>query len=116
VSDQKSSENKKFINKIRRGILKMLYDYFKEVPYAAIELRQISEECEVSAKELNWNIVYLEKCGLVELAKSFPDPPFVSPSAVITAEGIDLVEDEFEFEKRFPINQGDEKKHENKFC
>ena len=80
-----------------------MYEYFKDVPYASIELRQIAEDCGINAKELNWNIVYLEKCGFVELAKSDSLPPFVSPSAVITAGGIDIREDENRFESKFPI-------------
>ena len=87
---------------IRRCILTTLYHYFKKVPYAAIELTQIAEDCRIDAGELNWNIVYLEKSELVELAKSHADPPFVSPSAVITAKGIDLIEDDDQFNTRFP--------------
>jgi len=54
------------------------------------------------AKAMNWNLVYLEKCGLVELAKAFDSPPFVACSAAITAAGIDLVEDPAAFRRRFP--------------
>ena len=80
----------------------MLYETFKEYPYAAVELRQIAEECHTDSKALNWNIVYLEKCGYVELSKSFASPPYIASSASITAEGIDLVEHESEFNRRFP--------------
>ena len=106
MSKQKVSGNEgKPIYRIRRCVLSILYEYFKEVPYATIELSQISKDCRVSPKELNWNMVYLEKCGFVELAKSYTEPPFVSPSVVITAEGIELLEDENKFDKRFPMDQ-----------
>ncbi len=95
-------------HRIRRRLMRALYDFFREFPYATMELRQLSEDCRVQPKDLNWNIVYLEKCGLVELAKSYAEPPFVSPSAVITAEGIELIEDEYQFDRRFPEHQQEE--------
>jgi len=86
---------------LRRCILKRLYEIFKEYPYAVIEPRQIEEDCQTNSKELNWNLVYLEKCGYVELGQSIEAPPYIACSASITAEGIDLVEDEDEFYRRF---------------
>lgn len=97
---------------IRRCLMSALYGFFKEYPYATMELRQLSEDCGVGPKELNWNIVFLEKCGLVELAKSYAEPPFVSPSAVITAEGIELIEDEYRFDQRFPHHQAEGTEHD----
>lgn len=88
---------------IRRCILRVLYEYFKDFPYATIELVQIADDCGVAAKELNWNMVYLEKSGYVELAKSDAVPPFIAPAAVITAKGIDLIEDKAMFDARFPV-------------
>jgi hypothetical protein len=109
MADEKTSGNAaKPFYRIRRCILTTLYRYFKEVPYAAIELSQIAEDCHVIPAELNWNIVYLEKSGFVELAKSHAEPPFVSPSAAITAEGINLVEEDNQLDKRFPQEQKDE--------
>jgi len=55
--------------------MEMLYRTFKEHPYQAVELKQIDMECCVNPKELNWNIVYLEKCGYVELGKSHDSAP-----------------------------------------
>jgi len=66
-----------------------------------VELSQIKEECHTNTRDLNWNIVYLEKCGYIELSKSFSCPPFIASSAIITAKGIDIVEDENGFYKRF---------------
>lgn len=104
ISENKSPEIKeKSFHQIRRCILNMLYEMFQETPYATIELIEISEKCSISPKQLNWNIVYLEKCGFVELAKSYESPPFISPSAMITADGIDLIENESAFDKKFPL-------------
>jgi hypothetical protein len=88
--------------KVRRCIMLMLYDIFKEYPYAVVELRQIEENCRTSTKEVNWNLVYLEKCGYVELGKAIESPPYIASTATLTSEGIDLIENEIDFNRRFP--------------
>lgn len=90
---------------IRRCILQALYEYFKDFPYATIELVQIADDCDIVPRELNWNMAYLEKSGYVELAKSDAVPPFIAPAAVITARGIDLIEDKTLFDTRFPVDK-----------
>ena len=102
TSEKRHSSHAEPHIKLRRRILKRLYELFTEHPYATVELVQIAEECNANAKELNWNIVYLEKCGYVELSKSYASQTYIASSATITAEGIDLVEDENEFNRRFP--------------
>ena len=87
---------------LRRCILKNLYDFFRAYPFGLAELRTIEETCQSDSEWLNWNIVYLEKCGYVELDKSMDCPPYVSCTAVITARGIDLVENIQKFDKKFP--------------
>jgi hypothetical protein len=47
-------------------------------------------------------MVYLEKCGLVELGKGYDAPPYIAAAASISAAGIDLVEDPPSFGRRFP--------------
>lgn len=96
-----SEENRPFIH-LRRRILEYLYGLFKKYPYAAIELGEIAESCQTTAEELNWNVVYLEKCGWVELAKSIPSPPYVACAVALTASGIDLLENTEELNRRFP--------------
>lgn len=81
--------------------MKTLYEMFKEYPYAQMEPGQIMELCRTDAKELNWNLVYLEKCGYLELGRSFDNPPFIACSVALTAHGIDLVENEDEYGLRF---------------
>ena len=92
--------------KLRRCILSILYEIFKEYPYAVVEPRQLEEDCCVSVAEINWNMVYLEKCGLVELGKSIECPPYIASSISLTAGGIDLIEDDIEFNRRFPDEVG----------
>ena len=88
--------------RLRRCILSRLYELFKKFPYAAIELKQIEEDCRIEANEINWNMVYLEKCGFIELGKSIENPPYIASSVSLTAGGIDLIESEDEFNQRFP--------------
>jgi hypothetical protein len=90
--------------KLRRCILQSLYSFFKEFPYGSMEVRHMIESCETDTQTLNWNLVYLEKCGYIELDKSPDCPPYVTCTATITAVGIDLVEDEAEFSSKFSID------------
>ena len=87
---------------LRRCILMTLYDVFKVFPYAVVEPSQLEEDCCSSTAEVNWNMVYLEKCGFVELGKAVESPPYIASSITLTAGGIDLIEDEVEFNRRFP--------------
>jgi len=85
----------------RRCIMMQLYDLFRKVPLAPVELRGLAESCRVEARELNWNIVYLEKKGWLTLSHDINCPPYVSCYAELTGAGIDLVEDTVGFEKQF---------------
>ena len=105
TANQSNSSTDHF--KLRRCILERLYDIFKEYPYATVELKQIEEACQTDAKALNWNLVYLEKCGFVELGKSIECPPYIASSATLTAKGIDLIEDQAEFKRLFSEKQPD---------
>lgn len=89
--------------RLRRSILEMLYQKFQEFPYGSVELLQIAEESGAEAKTLNWNIVYLQKCGYVELGGSYDCAPYVAASVTITAAGIDLVEDRDRLRRRFTL-------------
>ena len=89
---------------LRRCIILHLYNCFKEVPYASIELREFENICDVNVKDLNWNMVYLEKCGYIELSKSSENLGYIAVSADISAKGIDLVENIDLFNQRFPEN------------
>lgn len=90
---------------VRRSIMVTLYRVFQENPYLAVELSEIDEECGTDPKTLNWNIVYLEKCGYVELGKSHDSAPYIAPFASLTATGIDLVENRTRFNDRFPLKK-----------
>ena len=87
---------------LRKQVMGYMYAMFQKVPYAAVELEQIATECGTTARELNWNLVYLERSGYVEMSRSGESHPYVACSIVLTAAGIDLIEDRPEFRKRFP--------------
>ena len=100
IGPQNSDKQQWF--RLRRGIIELLYAHFMEFPYAPLEMEMLVEHCQVDAKSLNWNIVYLEKCGFVELGKSIETPPFVACTASITEKGIDLIEDAEKLNRKFP--------------
>ncbi len=88
-------------NEIRRAILENLYNWFKENPYSFLP-RELLLLAIYNSKGLESNIVYLEEKGYVELKKAL-DTQFISSR--ITAKGIDLIENESEFNNKFPIRQ-----------
>lgn len=102
MADPPASDDIERVRKLRRCMLLNLYAVFRAYPYAAVELRQIEEDCRTTTDEVNWNMVYLERCGYLELGKSVEAPPYVASSATLTAAGIDLIEDRDEFDRRLP--------------
>ena len=102
MNDRPATEDLSAIRRLRRCMLTQLYAVFKQVPYAAVELKQIEEDCRSNTADVNWNMVYLEKCGYVELGTAVEAPPYVASTATLTAAGIDLIEDSEQFDRRFP--------------
>ncbi|MEO0095072.1 MAG: hypothetical protein ABIL46_01805 [candidate division WOR-3 bacterium] len=88
---------------IRRKILEMAYEKFKEHPYYRITPREFKEALNIDLKTLNFNIVYLEEKGYIELQKPLEGSLFVG--ARITSKGVDLIEDEYQFDITFPIEK-----------
>ncbi|MEO0126865.1 MAG: hypothetical protein ABIL44_03835, partial [candidate division WOR-3 bacterium] len=86
---------------IRRKILEMAYEKFKEHPYYRITPREFKEALNIDLKTLNFNIVYLEEKGYIELQKPLEGSLFVG--ARITSKGVDLVEDDYQFDITFPV-------------
>ena len=93
---------------IRRKILEMVYERFKEHPYYMVTPKEFKDTLSIDSKELNYNIVYLEEKGYLELQKSLDGDIFVA--ARITTKGIDLIEDENEFNIIFPSLKSDRPK------
>ena len=99
--DHPLSSEKADVARLRACVLQELYGFFREFPYGAMEPAQLEANCRADAKSLNWNLVYLEKCGYVELGRGGEAWPYVACTAAITAAGIDLVEDDRRFRARF---------------
>ncbi len=78
----------------------MLYACYTEHPYHRITPKEFIEQLGVTQKELDFNIVYLEEKGFVELQKPLEGSIFVG--ARITPIGIDLVEDKEKLGGLFP--------------
>ncbi len=95
---------------LRRCILEHLYAWFQDYPLASIELSQLTQSCNTTAQELNWNIVYLDKKKWVTLDSSTDCPPYVACTVGLTGAGIDLVENPETFSQQFPLGKGLEDK------
>lgn len=83
---------------LRREILRLLYEKFQEHPYHRILASEFCQLTKVPLSRLDYNMIYLEEKGYVELQKPWEGDVFIS--ARINAKGIDLVEDDFEFDLR----------------
>jgi len=92
---------------LRRKILEMVYERFKEHPYYRITPKEFKESLNIGLKELHYNIIYLEEKGLIELQKPLEGSIFVG--ARITPKGIDLVEDEYQLDIVFPLSRKEER-------
>ena len=85
---------------IRRKILELIYERFKEHPYYIVTPEEFEKALNIGLKTLNYNIIYLEEKGYVELQKPLEGNIFVG--ARITSKGVDLIEDEYQFNIVFP--------------
>lgn len=85
---------------VRRKILLGLYTQYREDPLNMLSPEEVMEAAGVSRDELVGNIYYLHDRGLVELMTGYAPPLFAA--ARITADGVDLVENRFELDRRFP--------------
>jgi len=90
---------------VRRRLLTILYNaYFKE-PLDMLSPQDILEEGSISREDLLANAYYLHDRQLIELMVGYNPPMFAA--ARITAKGIDLVENAYEFNLLFPPDTGD---------
>jgi len=92
--------NAQYPKAVRRMLLELLYRHYMRDPLRMVSSEEVVEETELTKHELTVNMHYLSDRGLAEMMRGYQPPWF---SAVrITADGIDLVENEFEFSRRFP--------------
>lgn len=87
----------------RRRILEALYEKYHENPLHMTTPAELLEASSLEKKDLPANIFYLHERQLVELMVGYNPPMF--DVVRISPEGIDLVEDEVEFNRQFPRAQ-----------
>jgi hypothetical protein len=85
---------------IRRWLLERLYDRYLENPLEMLGPDDFLADGIVDRRELAANMHYLYDRKLVELMTGYAPPMFVA--ARILPDGIDLVENRPEFNRRFP--------------
>ncbi|MGD8979925.1 MAG: hypothetical protein PVH23_07630, partial [candidate division WOR-3 bacterium] len=74
----------------------------REPPSGRITPKELLEKLNIGLKELQFNTIYLEEKGFIELQKPLEGNLFVG--ARITPEGIDIVEDEYQLNILFPAS------------
>lgn len=85
---------------IRRTLLLILYSRYQQDPLEMLTPEEILDYKSVEREDLMANMHYLKDRGLVELMIGYRPPLFAASR--ITADGIDLVENHYEFNLRFP--------------
>jgi hypothetical protein len=81
-------------------ILSLMYDHYQQNPLDMLTPADLMTDGGVTRDELVANIHYLSDRGLVELMLGYYPPLFAA--ARITPDGIDLVENDREFNQVFP--------------
>jgi hypothetical protein len=90
---------------VRRRLLTILYENYQKAPLEMLGPKDFLGVDGITREVLAPNMHYLSDRGLVELMMGYR--PQMFDAARITAQGIDLVENEFEFGLRFPPVPGD---------
>lgn len=85
---------------VRRHLLQVLYDTYMDDPLVMLSPEDFLSGGQIERHDLAVNMHYLRDDGLVEVMLGYRPPLFIS--ARITTKGIDLVENRYEFDRRFP--------------
>jgi hypothetical protein len=99
-----TSMSAKHPKSVRRRLLEMLYEVYMRNPLEMLDPEDVLADGTVAREDLISNAYYLSDRGLIELMPSYSPPMFAAIR--ITADGLDLVENEFEFNLRFPAAFG----------
>lgn len=92
--------NSRHPKSVRRRLLTVLYERFLNDPLEMLTPDDLLEDGTILREDLVPNMYYLSDRALIELLVGYNPPMFAA--ARIVADGIDLVENEFEFNLRFP--------------
>jgi len=88
---------------VRRRMLLAFYEAYQTHPHLMLSPKEVMETADVTHDELLRNIFYLEEHGLVECLKGFGTALF--GAAKLTANGVDVVEDEQKLSELFPVDE-----------
>ena len=91
---------------VRRRLLTILYERYFEEPLNMLSPQDLLEDGAITREDLLANMYYLSDRGLVELMIGYNPPMFAA--ARITAKGIDLVENHYEFNLLFPVKPSEQ--------
>ena len=90
---------------VRRRLLTLLYERYLADPLEMLSPEDILETGVIDRSDLLANMHYLSDRNLVEMLLGYNPPSFAAVR--ITANGIDLVENRYEFNLRFPPEPGE---------
>jgi len=85
---------------VRRRLLTILYEHYNADPLEMLTPEDLLEDGTIARGDLLSNAFYLHDRNLIELMMGYNPPMFAASR--ITAKGIDLVENRFEFNLQFP--------------
>jgi hypothetical protein len=85
---------------VRRRLLQILHRHYCANPLVMLTPEELLSDGTVKRADLMPNVHYLHDRGLVELMTAYAPPMFAGVR--LKADGVDLVENHFEFNRRFP--------------
>jgi hypothetical protein len=98
-------------NEIRRRVLETLYNFAQKETkgsFPPLSRQDIQQILEIPNEKLNFNMVYLQQKGLIELHVGYDQYWY---GARITAFGIDVVTNKEKYAQRFPFIQAIQEIH-----
>jgi hypothetical protein len=90
---------------VRRRLLLLFYERYLTDPLDMLGPEEVVQQTNIPREQLQPNIFYLYERGLVDLMTTYNPPNF--SGVRISADGIDLVEDYYEFNRRYPPVPGE---------
>ncbi len=97
-----SREEVRRLMTLRRCFLIVLYEAFRVDGIGLVSVHDIEKKCQTNPQEINWNLNYLRLSAYVDFTM-VSYTPYLTNHVRITYSGISLVEDDQEFDRRFPL-------------
>lgn len=97
--------NSRHPKSVRRRLLTLMYERYLQDPLEMLSPQDFLDDGTIAREDLVPNMHYLSDRGFVELMHGYNPPMFAAVR--ITADGIDLVENAFAFNLRFPGQPGE---------